>query len=72
MAMSMTQLGQDPALERFLAAAVGEDRTGTSVSVLSMFARLNVDPWIEEATLIKVTLWNMRCCPVWASGAGGR
>lgn len=54
MAMSMTQLGQDPAFERFLAAAVGEDRTGTSVSVLSMFARLNVDPWIEASTLAKM------------------
>jgi hypothetical protein len=54
MAMSMTQLGQDPAFERFLAAAVGQDRTGASVSVLSMFARLNVDPWIEAATLAKM------------------
>ncbi|MCZ4354588.1 hypothetical protein O4H61_18890 [Roseovarius aestuarii] len=54
MAMSMTQMGQDPAFERFLAAPVGEDRTGTSVSVLSMLARLNVDPWIEAADLAKM------------------
>jgi hypothetical protein len=52
--MSMTELGQDPALERFLGAAVGEDRTGTSVSVLSMLARLNVDPWIEASALAKM------------------
>ena len=54
MAMSMTQLGQDPAFERFLEAPVGEDRTGTSVSVLSMLARLNVDPWIEASDLAKM------------------
>lgn len=51
MAMYMTQLGQDPAYARFLGAAVGKDRTGTSVSVLSMLARLNVDPWIEASAL---------------------
>ena len=54
MAMSMTQLGQDPAYARFLGAPVGEDRTGTSVSVLSMLARLNVDPWIEASALAKM------------------
>lgn len=54
MAMSMTQMGQDPAYARFLGAPVGEDRTGTSVSVLSMFARLNVDPWNEASDLAKM------------------
>lgn len=43
------QLGRDPAFERFLAAAVGEDARGDTVSVLSMLARLNLDPW-DEAT----------------------
>jgi len=54
MAMSMTQLGQDPAFGRFLGAPVGEDRTGASVSVLSMLARLNVDPWNEASDLAKM------------------
>lgn len=54
MAMSMTQLSQDPAYARFLGAPVGEDRSGTSVSVLSMLARLNVDPWNEASDLAKM------------------
>jgi hypothetical protein len=36
-------------LDRFLHASVGEDRNGNTVSVLSTFARLGLDPW-EEAT----------------------
>ena len=54
MAMSITPLGQDPAFDRFLGAPVGEDRAGTSVSVLSMLARLNVDPWSEASDLAKM------------------
>jgi hypothetical protein len=44
-------LSRDPAFERFLGAAVGDDGHGTSVSVLSMLARLDVDPWNEAAVL---------------------
>lgn len=54
MSISMTQLTRDPAYERFLGAAVGEDRTGASVSVLSMLARLDVDPWIEASDLAQM------------------
>jgi hypothetical protein len=35
----------DPAFERFLYASVGEDWAGRTVSVLSVLARLNLDPW---------------------------
>lgn len=41
----------DPAFERFLYASVGEDWAGSSVSVLSVLARLNLDPWAEAADL---------------------
>ncbi len=51
MALSMAQMGQDPALERFLGATVGEDSHGIDVTVLSMLARLNIDPWIEASEL---------------------
>lgn len=37
--------------ERFLHAPVGEDRNGSAVTVLSTFARLNLDPWEEAANL---------------------
>lgn len=40
-----------PELERFLYAYVGEDRKGSSVTVLSALARLNRDPWAESAEL---------------------
>jgi len=35
----------------FLYAAVGEDRSGSTVSVLSTLARLGLDPWDEAADL---------------------
>lgn len=41
----------DPDLERFLYALVGEDSGGHSVSVLSILARLKLDPWEEAAAL---------------------
>ena len=51
MAQSRPQLVRDPDFEQFLGAAVGDDGQGTPVSVLSMLARLDVDPWDEAATL---------------------
>jgi hypothetical protein len=52
---AMTQtpkhLGQDPQYEPFLYAPVGEDLSGASVTVLSMLARLGVDPWGEASAL---------------------
>ncbi len=55
MALSMTQLEQDPDFEPFLGATVGEDRYGINVTVLSMLARLGVDPWTEVAELAAIS-----------------
>jgi hypothetical protein len=41
----------NPDSKRFLYASVGEDRAGSTVSVLSALARLNLDPWAEAAEL---------------------
>lgn len=54
MAASPQKLDRDPVFARFLAAPVGEDGRGTSVTVLSMLARLDVDPWVEAADLTKM------------------
>lgn len=51
MAMTPAQLGRDPQFEAFLYAPVGEDGRGASVTVLSMLARLGVDPWGEASDL---------------------
>ncbi|WP_073130593.1 hypothetical protein [Palleronia salina] len=40
-----------PEFDRFLHATVGEDRNGYAVTVLSMLARLGLDPWKETAEL---------------------
>jgi hypothetical protein len=42
--------GETP-FDGFLYAAVGEDRGGNTVSVLSTLARLGLDPWDEAADL---------------------
>lgn len=41
-----------PEFDRFLHAAVGEDRNGYVVTVLSALARLGLDPWTETADLV--------------------
>jgi len=51
MALTMDQMGQDPAYESFLYATLGEDMSGINVSVISMLARLEIDPWIEASSL---------------------
>jgi hypothetical protein len=56
MAYPPTQLGQDPQFERFLHAPLGEDRRGISVTVLSMLARLGVDPWNEASELSRLPI----------------
>lgn len=43
--------GFDP----FLQAAVGEDRNGQVVTVLSMLARLGLDPWSEASDLASLS-----------------
>lgn len=54
MAYAPTQLGQDPQFEPFLYAPLGEDRRGSRVTVLSMLARLGVDPWSEASELSRL------------------
>jgi hypothetical protein len=54
MAYAREQLRQDPQYEAFLYAPLGEDHQGLSVTVLSMLARLGVDPWTEAADLSKL------------------
>lgn len=51
MTLTMDQMGQDPAFERFLRATVGEDVNGINVTVISMLSRLDVDPWTEASNL---------------------
>ena len=51
MADTPTQLGQDPQYQAFLYAPVGKDQHGSNVTVLSMLARLGVDPWGEASEL---------------------
>ena len=38
----------------FLCAPIGEDRNGTTLSVLSALARLDVDPWSEATSLARM------------------
>ena len=46
---SMSGLGSG--FDDFLFAVVGEDRNGMPLSVVSMLARVDLDPWQEAATL---------------------
>jgi hypothetical protein len=50
----MTEFGQNAAFARFLGATVGKDRRAIDVTVLSMLARLNVDPRDEASELFKM------------------
>ncbi len=43
-----------PEFDQFLGAPIGEDRNGTTLSVLSALARLDVDPWREARTLARM------------------
>ena len=40
--------------DKFLCAPIGEDRNGTTLSVLSALARLDVDPWQEAVCLAQM------------------
>ena len=40
--------------DEFLGASIGEDQNGTGLTVLSAFARLNVDPWQEATSLARM------------------
>jgi len=43
-----------PEFDDFLFAAIGEDRNGMPLSVVSALARLDVDPWQEAASLARL------------------
>ena len=49
---SIPQLGSE--FDAFLFAPVGDDKNGMALSVLSALARLNVDPWMEAASLAQL------------------
>jgi hypothetical protein len=51
MGQDQRRLERDARYAPFLHNAVGEDTRGASVTVLSMLARLGVDPWQEAAEL---------------------
>jgi hypothetical protein len=40
-----------PEFNNFLFALVGEDRNGMPLSVVSVLARMDLDPWVEAASL---------------------
>ena len=40
-----------PEFNNFLFALVGEDRNGMPLSVVSVLARMGMDPWVEAASL---------------------
>jgi hypothetical protein len=46
---SIAPLGSE--FNDFLFALVGEDRNGMPLSVVSVLARMDLDPWVEAATL---------------------
>ena len=46
---SIPPLGSE--FDDFLFALVGEDRNGMPLSVVSVLARMDLDPWVEAATL---------------------
>jgi hypothetical protein len=43
-----------PEFDKFLGASISEDRNGTTLSVLSALARLDVDPWQEATNLARM------------------
>ncbi|MEY8099475.1 hypothetical protein AB9F29_18990 [Falsihalocynthiibacter sp. S25ZX9] len=51
MACTTETLERDPAFAAFLSTPVGQDKKGAHVSLLSMLARLDVDPWAEASDL---------------------
>ena len=44
-----------PEFGPFLFASIGDDRNGKLLSVLSMLARLDIDPWQEAASLARMS-----------------
>ncbi|MEH6646730.1 hypothetical protein [Sulfitobacter sp.] len=55
MTLSTMKLSRDPEFEPFLGAQMGQDQRGANVSVLSMLARLEIDPWSDLADMKEIT-----------------
>lgn len=54
--MEMTRpAGLGSEFDAFLFAVIGEDRNGMALSVVSMLARMDLDPWQEAANLAAVS-----------------
>jgi hypothetical protein len=51
-ATSITHLGRE--FDGFLFAPIGEDANGMLLSVVSVLARLNIDPWQEASNLAEL------------------
>ena len=51
MAPMASVLGLGPEFDDFLFAAIGDDLNGMPLSVVSVLARVDLDPWQEAATL---------------------
>ncbi len=49
----MSSLGSE--FDKFLFAVIGEDRNGMALSVVSVLARMDLDPWQEAANLAAVS-----------------
>ena len=54
MTSAVSLFGHRSEFDSFLYAPVGEERNGMLLSVLSALARLDMDPWLEAATLTKM------------------
>jgi hypothetical protein len=48
---SASSLRLGPEFDDFLFAPVGEDRNGLPLSIVSLLGRLDLDPWLEAASL---------------------
>lgn len=48
---SFATLGSE--FDAFLFAAIGEDRNGMPLSVVSFLARMDLDPWYEASSLAR-------------------
>jgi len=51
MTSTISRFSRDSKFDPFLFAAIGEERNGMSLSVLSALARIELDPWSEAASL---------------------
>jgi hypothetical protein len=54
MATATSPFFRDTAFDPFLFAAIGEERNGMFLSMVSALARLDLDPWREAASLSKL------------------